>query len=129
MTTTARLGAAGIGVTDLARSAAFYTEVFGFTTLMKLHLPAMDEVIVGHQGRGAAIVLMCHTDGVERDLANTGGKLVFYVADPAATAAVACSLGATMVREPAPVPELGDTVVGLLTDPDGHLVELLQAPT
>jgi lactoylglutathione lyase len=122
-----RFGAAGIGVTDLARSTEFYQRVFGPTTLMTFALPDMDETVLGFGGRGAAVVLMQHTDGVERDLANTGGKLVFYVPDPAAVAAAIRAEGCEIVREPAPVPELRDAVVGFGMDPDGHLIEILQA--
>lgn len=125
--TYARLGAAGIGVSDLRRSADFYAAVFGMQEVMEFSLPTMDEIVMSFGGRGAAIVLMCHTDGVERDLATTGGKLVFYVPDPVATADLAREQGAEIVREPAPVPELQDAVVGFVNDPDGHLLELLQA--
>jgi catechol 2,3-dioxygenase-like lactoylglutathione lyase family enzyme len=70
---------------------------------------------------------MCHTDGVERDLANTGGKIVFYVLDPGATVELARERGVEVVREAIAVAELGDAVVGFVRDPDGHLVEILQA--
>jgi predicted enzyme related to lactoylglutathione lyase len=33
-----------------------------------------------------------------------------------------------VTREPTPVPELGDAVVGLAKDPDGYVIELLQRP-
>lgn len=123
----ARLGAAGIGVTDLRRSSDFYTEVFGLSFVTKMKLPDMDEVILSMGGRGAALVLMCHTDGATRDLANTGGKIVFYVLDPSATVELARERGAEVVREAIPIPELGDAVVAFVSDPDGHLVEILQA--
>lgn len=120
-----RIGATGIGVSDLRRSADFYMNVFGMKEIMKFHLDTMDEIVLGLE-RGPALVLMCHTDGVERDFARTGGKVVFYVSDPVATAEKASELGAKIERTPAPVPELGDAVVGFITDLDGHLVELLQ---
>jgi catechol 2,3-dioxygenase-like lactoylglutathione lyase family enzyme len=125
--THARLGAAGIGVSDLRASSDFYTSVFGLSFVTKLSLPSMDEIILSMGGRGAALVLMCHTDGVARDLANTGGKIVFYVADPAATVDVARDRGAEIVREATPVPEFDDAVIAFVKDPDGHLVEILQA--
>jgi catechol 2,3-dioxygenase-like lactoylglutathione lyase family enzyme len=123
----ARLGAAGIAVSDLSNSSDFYTTVFGLSFVTKIHLPTMDEIILSMDGRGAALVLMCHTDGVVRDLANTGGKIVFYVVDPAATVELARARGATVVREATPVPEFGDAVIGFVEDPDGHLIEILQA--
>lgn len=122
-----RVGAAGIGVSDLSASADFYTSVLGLGFVTKFHLPDMDEIILSMGGRGAAVVLMCHTDGIDRDLANTGGKLVFYVTDPAATVELARQRGAEIVREATPVPEFDDAVIAFVKDPDGHLIEILQA--
>jgi lactoylglutathione lyase len=121
------LGAAGIGVSDLERSVDFYTRIFGMRTLMKLPLPDMDEVILGFKGQATAVVLMQHHDRSGHDYPNTGGKLAFYVEDPVAVAAAIRAEGLEIVREPTPVPELGDVVVGFAKDPDGHLLELLQA--
>ena len=123
----ARLGAAGIGVSDLAASADFYTAVFGMSFVTKIRLPDMDEIILSMDGRGAALVLLCHDDGVARDLANTGGKIVFYVVDPVATVELARERGSDVVREATPVPEFDDAVIAFVTDPDGHLIEILQA--
>lgn len=122
-----RFGAAGIGVTDLQRSTDFYCDVFGLSVLTKFRLPDMEEAILSYGGRGAAVVLMCHTDDVERDLASTGGKLVFYVVDPAATVELARARGAEVVREATPVAEFDDAVIAFVQDPDGQLVEILQA--
>ena len=33
-----------------------------------------------------------------------------------------------MTREPEPLPSFGNNVVGLAKDPDGYVIELLQAP-
>lgn len=74
-----------------------------------------------------ALVLMCHHDRGGHDYTATGGKLVFYVTDPAGVADQIRAEGLEIVREPTPVPELGNAVVGFAKDPDGHLLELLQA--
>ncbi|RAY17169.1 lactoylglutathione lyase [Actinomadura craniellae] len=124
------VGALGIGVSDLARSADFYTRVLGMRRLMALKLPYMDEIVVGFEGRsGSAIALMHWTDGSERDYANLPVKIVCYVPDPAALAGRIRAEGLEIVREPAPVPELGDAVVGFAKDPDGYLIEILQGRT
>jgi lactoylglutathione lyase len=123
------LGAVGLGVSDLDRSVDFYTRVLGMRQLMKLNLGYMDEVIVGYSGRGTAIALMHWTDGAygDADYRNLPIKVVFYVPDPPAVAAAIRAEGLEIIREPTPVPELGDAVVGLARDPDGYVVELLQA--
>ena len=122
-----RLAAAGVGVTDLERSVDFYTRIFSMRVLMRLPLPDMDEVILGFKGQATALVLMQHHDASGHDYAATGGKLAFYVTDPSAVAEAIRAEGLEIVREPTPVPELGDAVVGFARDPDGHLLELLQA--
>lgn len=122
------LGAIGIGVRDLKRSAEFYMRVLGMKQLQTFKLPYMDEIVLGLEGsRGSAIVLMHWTDGSERHYGSNGIKLVFYVPDPKAVAQRFRDEGLEVVREPAPVPGLGNAVVGFAKDPDGHLIELLQA--
>lgn len=123
------LGAMGIGVSDLARSVDFYTRVLGMETLTTLTLPHMDEVILGYdRSRGPALVLMHHTDGSDPSCTNLPVKVVVYVADPAGLADAIRAEGLDIVREPAPVPELGGAVVGFAKDPDGYMVEILQRP-
>ena len=121
------LGAMGIGVSDLDRSVDFYSRVLGMEQIGKLRLPEMDEVLLGYnRSRGPALVLMHYTDGREVDYAHLPVKVVVYVSDPTALAAAIRAEGLEVTREPAPVPELGDAVVGFATDPDGYVVEILQ---
>lgn len=121
------LGAVGIGVSDLERSVDFYTRVVGMKEMQRFKLDHMDEVIVGFEGR-TVVALMHWTDGSEQHYRGNPVKLVFYVTDPAATAARIRAEGLTIIREPTPLPEFGNMIVGLAEDPDGYVVELLQAP-
>lgn len=123
----ARLGAFGIPVADLGRSVDFYTRVVGMRSIFTLALPDMDEVILGFPGSRAALVLMCHTDGSTPTPGDRLLKVVLYVPDPTAFAAAIRAEDLEIVREPEAVPELGDAVVGFARDPDGHLLEILQA--
>ena len=124
----ASVGAVGIAVRDLDRSAAFYTRVMGMSELYRLRLPYMDEIILGFAGsRGAAVVLMHYTDGTEPVTTGHPLKIVFYVPEPTAVAAAIRADGLPVTREPEAVPELGDAVVGFAEDPDGHTLEILQA--
>ena len=122
------LGATGIGVSDLARSAEFYRTALGLKEIQTFKLPYMDEIVLAHEGR-TAVVLMHWTDGSNPNYRDLPVKLVFYVTDPKAVAARVRAFGCEVTREPAPIPALGDAVVGLCKDPDGYVVELLQAPT
>jgi lactoylglutathione lyase len=121
------IGATGIGVSDLERSARFYEQALGMVRAQTISIAYMDEIILVHPGRNA-VVLMHWTDGSARSYTNVPVKLVFYVQDPAAVAARIREAGGTITREPAPLESFGNAIVGLGTDPDGYVVELLQAP-
>ena len=120
------LGAAGIGVRDLKRSSEFYTRVLGMKAVQTFKLDHMDEIVMSHEGRNA-IVLMQYKD-TSISTKDLPVKLVFYVTNPKAVAARVREIGCEVTREPAPLPGFGDAVVGLCKDPDGYVVELLQAP-
>jgi len=62
-----------------------------------------------------------------RAIQNNPIKLVFYFTDPKAIAAKIKAFGCEVTREPAPVPTLRNAMVGLAKDPDGYVIELLQA--
>ena len=121
------LTAVGIGVSDLARSADFYSRVLGMKQTQTFKLDYMDEIVLAHEGR-SAVVLMHYTDGSARNYRGNPVKLVFYVADPVGLTNRIRAEGLEVTREPAPVPGLGDAVVALAKDPDGYVIELIQAP-
>ncbi len=121
------IGATGIGVSDLKRSAEFYEHALGMKIGRRFKLAYMDEIVLSHEGRNA-VVLMHYTDGSNPNCKNLPIKLVFYVQDPKAVAARIREMGCEVTREPTPVPEFDNALVGLAKDPDGYVVELLQAP-
>ena len=121
------IGATGIGVSDLRKSAEFYKTALGLKETRSFKLDYMDEIVLAHEGRNA-VVLMHWTDGSARNYKDVPVKLVFYVTDPVAVAARIKAAGGTMTREPAPIATLGGAVVGLGKDLDGYVIELLQAP-
>jgi lactoylglutathione lyase len=90
-------------------------------------LDYMDEVVVAFEGR-TAVVLMDWTDGSARNYRDNPIKLVFYVTDPKAVTERIRAEGLEITREPTPVETLGGAIVGLAKDPDGYVIELLQAP-
>lgn len=121
------LTAVGIGVSDLARSADFYSRVLGMKQTQTFKLDYMDEIVLAHEGRNA-VVLMHYTDGSARNYKDLPIKLVFYVTDPVSLAAKIRADGLEVTREPAPIESLGGAVVGLAKDPDGYVIELIEAP-
>ncbi len=123
-----RLGAVGIAVADLDRSAAFYRTTFGMVDVMTFDLPHLQEIVLGFEGgRGAALVLMQYTDASDNSRQGDPLKVVMYVADPEAVAAAAAENGGRVTVTPRRRPSLGDALVGFVKDPDGHLIELLEA--
>jgi lactoylglutathione lyase len=121
------LTAVGIGVSDLDRSTDFYSRVLGMKVMQTFKLDYMDEIMLAHEGRNA-VVLMHYTDGSARNYKDNPVKLVFYVTDPAAIVAKIRADGLEITREPAPIESLGGAVVGLAKDPDGYVIELIEAP-
>lgn len=121
------LTAVGIGVSDLDRSTDFYSRVLGMKPMQTFKLDYMDEVMLAHEGRNA-VVLMHYTDGSARNYRDNPVKLVFYVTDPVGIANRIKAEGLEVTREPAPIESLGGAVVGLCKDPDGYVIELIEAP-
>ena len=121
------LGAVAIGVTELERSERFYTQALGMQTIRRVTLPHLDELILTHEGR-TAVVLVKHTDGLERSVTDLPIRLVFYVTDPAAVAARVKGAGGVVTAEPVLHPEFDNATIGFAKDPDGYVIELIQRP-
>lgn len=121
------LGAVGIGVSDLARSVDFYSRVVGMTQTQTFSLDYMEEVVLAFEGR-TAVVLMHYTDGSPRNYKDNPVKLVFYVVDPKDISDRIKAEGLEIVREPAPMANIGGALLGLAKDPDGYIIELIQRP-
>src|ERR1700758_3668190 len=98
------LTAVGIGVSDLARSADFYSRVLGMKETQRFHLDYMDEIVLAHEGRNA-VVLMHWTDGSSPNSPGNPVKLVFNATDPAALAERIRAEGLEITREPQAYPQ------------------------
>lgn len=121
------LTAVGIGVSDMKSSVDFYSRVIGMKVMQTFELDHMDETVLAFEGR-TAVVLMHYTDGSKQNYTNNPVKLVFYFTDPKAVAARIRAAGLEITREPEPLPSFGNAIVGLAKDPDGYVIELLEAP-
>ena len=121
------LGTVGIGVSDVAKSTDFYSRVIGMTQTQTFSLDYMEEVVLAFEGR-TAVVLMHYTDGSARNYKDNPVKLVFYVTDPKAVSDRIKAEGLEIIREPAPMANMGGALLGLAKDPDGYIVELIQRP-
>jgi predicted enzyme related to lactoylglutathione lyase len=119
--------ATGIAVSDLEKASAFYADVLGLKKLSEVDLDEMREHLLGTGKPGApTLVLMEHKHRATPPHDVESSKLVFYVRDAAATAAKVVERGGRITREPAPY---GENLVGFCVDPEGYLLELIQAPS
>jgi lactoylglutathione lyase len=121
------LAAVGIGVADMAKSEAFYTGVLGMQVQQRINLPHLQEVVVGYEGR-TSVVLMHWLDGSERNYRDNPVKLVFFVPDAKGQIEKIRAAGLPISREAEVMPEFNNMIIGLAEDPDGYVVEFLQAP-
>jgi predicted enzyme related to lactoylglutathione lyase len=119
--------ATGMAVSDLDKATSFYVDVLGLKKLQAVDLDEMREHLLGTGKPGAPTLVLMeykHREVPPHDTEST--KFVFYVRDAAATAAAIVDRGGRITREPSPY---GDNLVGFAVDPDGYLLELIQAPT
>ncbi len=121
------LTAVGIGVSDLARSADFYSRVLGMKQTATFKIDYMDEIVLAHEGRNA-VVLMHYTDGSVRNYKDNPIKLVFQVKDAARLIEGIRAEGLAITVEPKVYPGMGGSIIGMGKDPDGYVIELIQAP-
>ncbi|HLI24023.1 MAG TPA: VOC family protein [Acidimicrobiales bacterium] len=128
-------------VTDLAAAERFYTELFGFETVGRLHPPdgptgrllGIDPPVgltAVYLRRGGLVLELLHFDRPGNPpyrprVVNEPGltHLSFSVPDPAATARRAADLGGEVLEATA----VGMGAV-LIRDPGGQLIELLSHP-
>ena len=121
------LAAVGIGVSDMGRSEDFYTRVLGMQVQQRIELPHLREVVVGYEGR-TSVVLMHWLDESKPNYRNNPVKLVFFVPDAKGLIERIRADGLPVSREAGVMPEFNNMIIGLAEDPDGYVVEFLQAP-
>ena len=120
------LGVVGIGVKDLAASAAFYAEVLGLQELRRYELGYIEEIVMRHpDAEGASIVLMHWPGDASRRYEGNDVKLVFYVDDPVAVLERIRARGGKIDREATPIEVLNGRVVGMGRDPDNYVIEVI----
>ena len=116
----------GINVSDLDRSADFYTRGLGLQEKGKYDLGHMLEVLVGTEGDAVSILLIKYTDRSEAPDIGTGyEKIVLACDDVAGAYDRAMAEGGTSHLEPRTI-EAMNLTVAMVRDPDGYLIELVK---
>ena len=124
--TGAYLCAAGVGVSDLDKSVAFYKAALGMTERARIARADRNEVVLdAADRRGSQLVLYTYTDGSARNYQRNPGKVVFYVKDTAAAVAQVVAAGGSA----SPPVAYAGRQVSFARDPDGTLVEVTSEPS
>jgi predicted enzyme related to lactoylglutathione lyase len=108
-------------VSDLATMQAFYEKAFGMRQQKRLDNPASTEVILTTD-KGLDLALVHYKDNRKITLGNANGPIGFYLKDVDDAYARAMAAGATSRSAPRSRP---GSRVALVTDPEGHEIELL----
>jgi lactoylglutathione lyase len=117
----------GIVVRDLDRSLGFYIEVMGMKEEHRVDVPdiGLIEAILRFPGPwNPAVVLMHYSDGADHSYVDVGGKLVFQVDDAVSVVEAVRARGGEVTREASEYPGYG--LIGMVKDPDGYTLELIQ---
>lgn len=111
-----------IFVADLDRSIDFYSACLGFREQRRIDAGKFDEVILAPAKQGASVVLCRWKDGraIERGAAQ--GPTGYFVADVDGISARMIDRGARTAIGPV---DYAGMRIAVLTDPDGHQIELL----
>lgn len=120
-----RLGAVGIGVSDLDASTAFYADVLGLEVQRTYELGYLNEVVLGHPDGGGAVLVLMNWPGEQRRYDGNNVKVVFYVDDPKAVIERIRARGGRIDRDAAPIDVLPGKIVGLARDPDDYVIEVI----
>lgn len=117
-------------VADLERSLQFYTEILGMRLLRRSDFPEgkFTLAFVGYadESEQAVLELTHNWDTNQYDLGNAYGHIALSADDIYKTCEDIKAKGGEVVREAGPMKH-GTTVIAFVKDPDGYMIELIQA--
>lgn len=116
-------------VGDLDRMAQFYSDVFSLKQVQRLQVDAdgtaLDEIIFEAGGGGRLILMNWITPTPV-----VAGEVIlgFTTTDVSALFSHAIQAGASVRLSPRSVEQAGGLRTGILEDPEGHLIEVVEVP-
>ncbi|MGI9285192.1 MAG: lactoylglutathione lyase [Pseudomonadales bacterium] len=117
-------------VADLEKSLQFYTEVLGMRLLRRSDFSEgkFTLAFVGYadESEQAVLELTHNWDTNQYDLGNAYGHIALSADDIYKTCEDIKAKGGEVVREAGPMKH-GTTVIAFVKDPDGYMIELIQA--
>jgi predicted enzyme related to lactoylglutathione lyase len=119
-----RLGSVGIFVADLDRAVEFYGTALGFRRSADFGTYALLD-----SGPGASLIVSSLPEGrAVEDVGASVLKIVIMADDAAATIEKIVAAGGSLVETARPRDGIPYTI-GMASDPDGHLLEIIQQDT
>ena len=109
-------------VSDLATMQAFYQNAFGLQVRMRIERPTYTEVVLTNPN-GLDLALVNYKDNRKIALGNANGPIGFYLQDVDGAYKNAMAAGAVSRGAPGGA---GNIRVAIVTDPEGHDIELLR---
>ncbi len=124
-----RVSGVGLNVTNIERSAKFYTEIIGLKTVMRVPMQGETrELVLSASGKigDEAIVVLAKLDNTPLKAGRQGFGRV--ITNPPDTMAIVRRAQAAGYKAHVHSTGAGGPVVAMVEDPDGYLVELYQRP-
>ncbi len=121
------LGFVKFNVADQPKMVDFYEKAFGLTLQKTVDNPQITEIILTNP-KGLDLALVHYKDGRKIALGSAEGPIGFYLKDAKAVDdayASAMAAGAASKSKPGGA---GGLRVAIVTDPEGHEIELLHLP-
>ena len=117
-------------VTDLQKSIDFYTQVLDMKLLRKSENSEYKYTLAflgyGDESQSTVLELTYNWGTTEYDIGNAYGHIAIETDDIYATCEKIKKLGGVITREAGPV-KGGTTVIAFVKDPDGYMIELINA--
>ncbi|WP_040858879.1 VOC family protein [Nocardia niigatensis] len=121
------LSLTALRVTDLAKSAEFYTTGCGFVEENSFSTDTFAAMIL-RAGSAGVELIMPHVDALPPDHGSMFVKLVLNTENVAGLMAAACEHGGTEEMPATTSERFGGRTIGKVFDPDGYLIEVVSSP-
>lgn len=129
MTVTFELSLTALRVSDLERAQRFWVEGCGFPLRSSFSTQNFDAAIVGADGTAGLELVREHESTIAPGTPGGFWKIVLASDDVTAAQNRLVEHGGSVVMEAQPLEHLDGLVIGIVKDPDGYLVELVQSPS
>ncbi len=127
-----KLDSVRIAAKDTVALAKFYQAAFGMQEVNRIDTPAGPEVFVNFgatidaaKSNNSEPIVLMHRDS--DDLKDPIAHVILNVKDMAATVAAVKAAGGSMAGDPRPFRNTG-IVIGIVIDPAGNRIEMIQRP-